>query len=95
MEAQALVDFLIAKTKFYDRLRGRLNPRQEKAMARMFQEGPAGFQGGLSAEKYIRITGTSRATATRDQHDLTDQHALTRTGTPKSTRYHLRLTPGA
>lgn len=39
------------------------------------------------------ITATSRATATRDLQDLTDQHALTRTGTLKGTRYHLRLTP--
>lgn len=94
VQAQVLVDFLIAKARFYDRLRGRLNPRQEKALARMFQEGPDGFQGGLSAEKYIRITGTSRATATRDLQDLTDQHALTRTGTLKGTRYQLRLIPG-
>src|SRR3569623_1723203 len=36
--AQALVNFLIAKARFYDRLRGRLNERQEKVLARMFQE---------------------------------------------------------
>jgi Fic family protein len=36
----------------------------------MFQEGPKGFEGGLSAEKYIRITGATRPTATRDLQDL-------------------------
>lgn len=57
----------------------------------MFREGPAGFRGGLSAENYLRITGTSRATATRDLQDLVDKQALTRTGALKSTRYHLLL----
>ncbi len=88
---QQMVEFLIAKTKFFDRLRGQLNPRQEKAINRMFREGPAGFQGGLSAENYIRITGTSRATATRDLQDLVEKNALVQTGKLKSTRYNLRL----
>jgi len=89
--SQRLVEFLIAKTKFYDRLRGKFNERQEKAIARMMREGPAGFKGGLSAEKYIRITGASRATATRDLHDLVTIGALIRTGALKSTRYTLNL----
>jgi Fic family protein len=45
------VDFYVAKAKVYDRLRGRLNERQEKVIARMFREGIDGFKGGLSAEK--------------------------------------------
>ena len=53
LEAQehslALIDFLLEKTRFHDRFRGRLNPRQEKAIARMFREGLEGFKGGLSA----------------------------------------------
>ncbi len=87
--SQRMLDFLIAKTKFFDRFRGQFNERQEKVIARMFREGPTGFEGGLSAENYIRITGTSRATATRDLQDLVDKGALTRTGSLKSTRYHL------
>jgi Fic family protein len=59
----------------------------------MFQEGPAGFTGGLSAEKYIRMTGTSRPTATRDLQDLVEKSALHRTGRLKGTRYHLNLPP--
>jgi Fic family protein len=90
--SQELVEFLIAKTKFYDRLRGQLNARQEKAIARMMREGPGGFKGGLSAENYIRLTGTSRATATRDLQDLVQKQALLRTGTLKGTRYHLPIT---
>jgi hypothetical protein len=37
-------EFLIEKTKLLDRLRGQLNPRQEKALLRMLREGPEGFK---------------------------------------------------
>ena len=57
------VDFYVAKAKFYERLRDLLNERQASVIARMFREGIDGFKGGLSAENYIRIAGTSRATA--------------------------------
>jgi len=89
--SQRLVEFLIAKARFYDRFRGAFNERQEKALARMMREGPAGFEGGLSAEKYISITSASRATATRDLHDLVEKGALIRQGALKSTRYELNL----
>jgi Fic family protein len=85
------VDFYIAKARLYERLRGQLNVRQEKAMARMFREGIDGFEGGLSAENYIAITRTSRATATRDLQELVAIGALTRTGELRHTRYHLKL----
>lgn len=88
---QTLIDFLIAKTKLYDRLRGQLNSRQEKVITRMFREGPDGFEGGLSAENYISITGTSRATATRDLTDLVQKQALTQTGKLRHTRYWLNI----
>lgn len=85
------VEFHIAKARFYDRLRGQINARQEKVIARMFREGIDGFKGGLSAENYISITGASRATATRDLQDLVAKGALTRTGERRHTRYHLKL----
>ncbi len=85
------IAFFIAKARFYDRFRGRFNERQEKVIARLFREGPAGFRGGLSAENYIAITGTSRATATRDLQQLVEIGALTRSGERRHTRYGLRL----
>jgi Fic family protein len=85
------VDFYVAKAKFYERLRGKLNERQSKAIARIFREGIDGFKGGLSAENYITITQASRATATRDLQDLVEKGALTRTGERRHTRYHLKL----
>ena len=85
------VDFYLARAKLYEKLRGQLNERQEKAIARMFREGIDGFKGGLSAENYISITKTSRATATRDLQDLVEKGALTRTGQLRHTRYHLSI----
>lgn len=95
LEAQSyslvIIDFLIEKTKFYDGIKGSLNERQDKVIARLFREGPSGFKGGLSAEKYISITRTSRATATRDLQDLVKRNILIKTGELKSTRYHLNI----
>lgn len=85
------VAFFIAKAKFYDQFRDRLNDRQAKVIERMFREGPEGFRGGLSAENYIAITGTSRATTTRDLQDLVEMGALSRTGERRHTRYCLSL----
>ena len=96
MEAQsrtiAQVEFLIAKTKLLDRLRGQINERQQKALLRMLKEGPDGFKGGMSAGNYSTITGASPATATRDLADLTEKVALVRTGERKHARYALNLT---
>ena len=85
------IAFFIQKAKFYDGFRDRLNERQEKVIARIFKEGIAGFKGGLSAENYIAITATSRATATRDLQQLVEIGALTRTGERRYTRYALQL----
>ncbi|MBX9845429.1 MAG: Fic family protein [Xanthobacteraceae bacterium] len=85
------VDFTVAKAKFYERLRGKLNERQDKVVARMFREGIDGFKGGLSAENYISISKTSRATATRDLQDLVAMGAFTKTGELRHTRYALNL----
>lgn len=88
---QEMVYFLIEKTRLYDRLRGQINERQEKVLIRMFREGLEGFKGGLSAENYISITGTSRATATRDLQGLVEMGALIKSGELKGTRYHLNI----
>ena len=83
------LEFLIEKTRLLDRLRGKLNNRQEKALLRLFQEGPEGFRGGLSASKYVALTGASAATAGRDLAQLVELGALRRTGQLKGTRYWL------
>jgi Fic family protein len=87
----ALIEFLIDRTKVLDGLRGKLNERQQKALQRMFREGPEGFKGGLSAGKYSTITGASPATTTRDLADLTEKGALIREGERRHARYKLSI----
>lgn len=87
----ALVEFLLDKARLFDRLRGQLNPRQEKALLRMFEAGPSGFQGGMTAKKYMATTSASIATATRDLADLTEKGALVAEGEFKGRRYHLHI----
>lgn len=99
LEAQARtvtrIRFLIDKTRLLDRLRGQINERQEKALLRMFAEGPDGFAGGLSAHNYRTITGATSATATRDLTDLVERGALTRTGERRYARYSLAIEIGS
>jgi Fic family protein len=90
-ESIALIHFVLEKSKMLQRLEGQLNERQEKVLLRIFAEGLSGFTGGLSAENYIAITKTTRATATRDLSDLVEKGALTKTGELRYTRYHLNL----
>lgn len=88
---ESRIQFLLDKTRLLDRLKGRLNHRQEKVLLRMLREGPEGFEGGLSAANYLTISGTSPATATRDLNELVTLGALTRTGERRHTRYFLAL----
>jgi Fic family protein len=87
-----LVEFVLAKAKLLERLRGHTNERQQKALLRMFREGPEGFRGGLSAGNYSMITGASPATTTRDLVDLVQKGALLRTGERRHARYRPNLT---
>jgi len=57
----------------------------------MLEEGPKGFEGGMNARKYIGITKTSKATATRDLQDLVGKGICIPTGSGRSTRYELAL----
>ena len=55
----------------------------------LFDAGPDGFAGGMSTEKYVNLTGVSRATAYRELTDLTGRGLLKRTGRGRGTRYRL------
>ena len=88
---QKLIEFILQKAKLYEALQDQLNERQDKVLKRIFLEGLDGFEGGLSAENYIKITKTSKATATRDLQDLVEKKGLIKTGELKGTRYFLNI----
>ncbi len=83
------IELTLKKTQIYDE--HKLNERQVKVIEKLFAAEPEGFEGGLSAEKYISITDTTSSTATRDLQRLTDMGILSRTGERRHTRYALRL----
>ena len=85
------IDFLIEKTKFFDRFSKKLNDRQLKVVIRLFEAGHTGFLGGLSADNYTKIAKTSSSTATRDLADLVEKKILKKTGELKGTRYWLNI----
>lgn len=80
------------RNRFFERHEGLLNERQEKALRRVFREGPERLAQGLSSKPYQRITGASSATATRDLNDLADKGVLRRTEQGgRSTAYDIVL----
>lgn len=73
------------------------NERQRKVLERLLEAGHVGsgggFLGGMTTNKYAKITGTSKATATRDLVDLASKGLLRIEGVGKATRYAVNV-PG-
>lgn len=92
LEARQLVVFTLKKAKFMDLLRDRMNERQMKVMVKMLEAGPEGFEGGMTAKKYMSITKVSKATATRDLQDLVEMGAVMYMGGGgRSTHYAVNI----
>ncbi|WP_416438865.1 Fic family protein [Phnomibacter sp. MR] len=93
IEAETQIDFILKKTKFFIRFQSNLNDRQLTVVKRMMKEGPIGFEGGMNAKKYMSITKTSKATATRDLQQLLEIGAfiLSGQGGGRSTSYLLNV----
>lgn len=85
--SRRLTEFLINKTKLYDRIRGQINERQAKVLDCMLKKGVEGWDGGMGARKYMSITGSPIATTTRDLKQLVELGVFARTGKLKTTRY--------
>jgi len=92
-EAETQIDFTLKKTKFFDRFKDQFNERQLTVIKRMLEEGTKGFQGGMNATKYIGLTKTSKATATRDMQQLLEIGAFVLAGKAggRSTSYQVNL----
>lgn len=89
-----------ATDKAHFRLRAaqcHINPRQSKVLERLLDAGHVGsgggFLGGMSTDKYAKITGASKATAARDLADLAAHGLLRIEGLGKATRYVVNV-PG-
>jgi Fic family protein len=69
--SERLLARILAKAEFWRRHAGvAVNERQRKALNRLLDAGPGGFEGGLTNRKYVGLTRTTRATAFRELADL-------------------------
>lgn len=95
VRTSAQISFIIDKSKFYDKFKDQLNPRQAKVINRMLREGDEGFTGGMNARKYVAITKCSKATATRDLTELLAMQVMKRRPEAgRSTSYDLNVSVG-
>ena len=90
-DAEKTIQFTIKKVKFFDKFDKDFNERQRKVINRMLEEGVNGFKGGMNVKKYISITNTSKATATRDLQELTAMNVFVNKGAGRSTSYEINL----
>ena len=92
--ASAAMDDALVKRRFAEQhgIAG-LPDRQRKVLQRLLEAGDGGFLGGLNAEKYMKLTGISKASATRDLADMVERGQLRTIGAGKATRYYLNV-PG-
>ncbi len=91
IQSEEQIEFTLKKARLFDRWRDQLNDRQMQILRRMLDEGSTGFEGGMSAKKYMAITGASKATATRDLQDLADKGVLVPAGGGRSVHYIIKL----
>ena len=89
--ALEILDFSVKKTQFFDKYKKVMNDRQTKAINKMLDAGKDGFEGGMTAKKYISITRTTKATATRDLQELVENGILLQNLAGRSTNYILNL----
>lgn len=93
-QSSHVMDQAIAKGRFWaEHAALALNARQRKVLQRLLDDGDGGFLGGLNADKYMKLTGASKATATRDLAHLLANRVLWTTGQGKALRYYLNM-PG-
>lgn len=86
-----LINFTLQKAKLFDYYTTNLNERQTKVLKRMLAEGPKGFEGGMTAKKYMGITKASKATATRDIQKLNEIGIFKSIGGGRSTAYLIQF----
>jgi Fic family protein len=90
--ASEVIDQAILKRRFWETHSGSaLHERQRKVLQRLLDDGDGGFLGGLNSEKYMKMTGVSKATATRDLSQMVANGQLRSHGAGKAVRYCVNI----
>lgn len=88
------IDKALEKARFWsDHAEQDFNERQRKTLKKLLDMGDGGFLGGLTTEKYSKITDASKPTASRDLVDLLQKGGLISRGVGKATKYYVNV-PG-
>jgi Fic family protein len=91
-KAASVVDLALSKATFWATHADKeLNARQRKVLKVLLDAGPGGFEGGMNTRKYEALTGTSRATASRELIELGKTGFLVVVGAGRSTRYYVNM----
>lgn len=92
--ADRAIDQALEKRRFWERHEtAAFNGRQRKVLQRLLDAGDGGFEGGLNVEKYMKMTGAPKTTATRDLGVLVANGQLRTRGVGKALRYFVDM-PG-
>ncbi len=90
--SKVVLDMSLERSKFWAKANAMdLSARQQKAINKLFDAGPKGFEGGLTNKKYASMTGTSRQTAQRELAELVEKGLFYTEGAGRGVRYGLAL----
>ncbi len=91
-DSEATIAHVLTKARFWMRhAQSHLNVRQRKALNRMLDVGPDGFEGGMTNRKYRHLTGASAATAQRDLAELVANECLRVVNAGRSSQYEVNI----
>lgn len=90
--SRTVIDVALGIAKFWNtHNQAALNARQIKAVNRLLEAGPNGFEGGMTNRKYVGLSKVSPETAKRDLHELEVLGILKRNeGKGRSVSYSLK-----
>lgn len=91
LSAIDVINLSIKKARLFESYENMLNERQIKVLNKMFEMGAEDFEGGMTSRKYVSITRTTKATATRDLQEMTKLNILLQKGDGRSTHYVLNI----
>lgn len=78
-KSDKIIGHVLLKADFWrEHAQTGFNEKQKKALNKMLDAGPGGFEGGLTTRKYAGMNKVSRATAFREISDMVEKKALRR-----------------
>lgn len=87
-DTEKTVSAVLFKARIFDRYRGQLNDRQAKVISFMLENSPDKIP-DMRTQRYMKMTGASKATTARDLQKLVELGVFRQVGEGRSTHYEL------